>query len=78
MAKFTAAKIKEQIKKIQQAIDKEKSRYRDQNLKVTEVKPEDIVRKLRRMKISHDRPPSMDQFGACGRNDHLHCRVLEP
>jgi hypothetical protein len=41
MAKFTAAKIKEQIKKIQQAIDKEKSRYRDQNLKVTEVKPEE-------------------------------------
>jgi hypothetical protein len=50
MAKFTAAKIKEQIKKIQQAIDKEKSRYRDQNLKVTEVKPEDIERKLRHMK----------------------------
>ena len=38
------------FEKIQQAIDKEKSRYRDQNLKVTEVKPEDIVRKLRRMK----------------------------
>jgi hypothetical protein len=50
MAKFTAAKIKEQIKKIQQAIEKEKSRYRDQNLKVVEVKPEDIERKLKRMK----------------------------
>jgi hypothetical protein len=50
MAKFTAAKIKEQIKKIQQALEKEKSRYRDQNLTVIEVKPEDIERKLRRMK----------------------------
>jgi hypothetical protein len=50
MAKFTAAEIKKQIKKIQQALEKEKSRYRDQNLNVTEVKPEDIERKLRRMK----------------------------
>ena len=50
MAKFTKAKIKEQIKKIQQALEKEKSRYRDQNLTVIEVKPEDIERKLKRMK----------------------------
>jgi hypothetical protein len=50
MAKFTAAKIKEQIKKIQQALEKEKSRYRDQNLTVIEVKPKDIERKLKRMK----------------------------
>jgi hypothetical protein len=50
MAKFTAAKIKQQIKKIQQALEKEKSRYRDQNLTVIEVKPKDIARKLKRMK----------------------------
>jgi hypothetical protein len=48
--KFTAAKIKEQIKKILQAIEKEKSRYRDQNLNFIEVKPQDIERKLKRMK----------------------------
>jgi hypothetical protein len=48
MAKLTAAKIKEQTKKIQQAIEKEKSRYRDQNF--TEVKPKDIERKLKRIK----------------------------
>jgi len=51
MAKFTAAKIKEQIKKIQQATEKEKSRYRDQNLQnFIELTPEDIERKLKRMK----------------------------
>src|SRR5262249_44869415 len=50
MAKFTAAKIKEQIKKIQQALEKQKSRYRDQNLTVIEVKPKDIERKLKGMK----------------------------
>jgi hypothetical protein len=58
MAKLTAAKIKEQIKKIQQALKKEKSRSRKQNLIVIEAKPEDIARKLRRMKspflVSHD------------------------
>ena len=77
MAKFTAAKIKEQIKKIQQAIDKEKSRYRDQNLKVTEVKPEDIARKLRRMKS----PMIVLQAWTVRRlreERSLHCRVLEP
>ena len=77
MAKFTAAKIKEQIKKIQQAIEKEKSRYRDQNLNVVEVKPEDIERKLKRMK-SPMIVSQLYRFGACGRNDHLHCRDLEP
>jgi hypothetical protein len=50
MAKFTAAKIKEQIKRIQQAIEKEKSRYRDQNVNFIELTPEDIERKLKRMK----------------------------
>jgi hypothetical protein len=48
MAKFSPAQIKEQTKKIQQAIEEERSRYRDQNF--TEVKPEDIKRKLKRMK----------------------------
>src|SRR5262245_20380451 len=51
MAKFTAAKIKEQIKKIQQATEKAKSRHRDQkNLKFIELTPEDIERKLKRTK----------------------------
>jgi hypothetical protein len=49
MAKFTAAQIKEQTKKIQQAIEKEKSRYPDQNF--TEVKPEDIERKLKHVTV---------------------------
>jgi len=50
MATFTAAKIKEQIKKIQQAIEKEKSRHRDPNRKFIELTPEGIERKLKRMK----------------------------
>jgi hypothetical protein len=50
MAKLTAAKIKEQIKKIQQAIEEEKSRYQDQNLTFVALNPKDIERKLRRMK----------------------------
>lgn len=45
MPKLTAAQIKEQTKKIQEAIEKEKRRYRDQNF--TEVKPEDIEKKLK-------------------------------
>ena len=50
MAKLTAAKIKEQIKKIQQAIEEEKSRYQDQNLTFIALKPKDIETKLKRMK----------------------------
>jgi hypothetical protein len=50
MAKFTAAKIKEQIKKIQKALEEEKSRYQDQNLTFVGLKPEDIEKKLKRMK----------------------------
>jgi len=49
MAKFTAAEIEDQTKKIQQAIEKEKGRYRDQNF--TEVKPEDIQIKLKRVAV---------------------------
>jgi len=48
MAKFTAAKIKEQTKKIQETIQREKRHYREQNF--TEVTSEDIARKLRRLK----------------------------
>ena len=50
MAKLTAAKIKEQIKKIQQAIEEEKSRYQDQNLTFVGLNPKDIEKKLKRMK----------------------------
>ena len=48
MAKFSAARIKEQTKKIQETIDKEKT-----SLPGTELHrgdPEDIARKLRRLK----------------------------
>ena len=48
MAKFSAAKIKEQTKKIQETIQREKRHYREQNF--TEVTSEDIARKLRRLK----------------------------
>jgi hypothetical protein len=48
MAKLTPAKIKEQIKKIQEDIEKAKIRYRDRNF--TEVTPEDLKRKLKRAK----------------------------
>ncbi len=48
MPKFTAAQIKQQIKRIQEAIEKEKGRHRGQNF--TEVKPEDIEKKLKRVK----------------------------
>ena len=48
MAKFTAAKIKEQTKKIQETIQREKRHYQEQNF--TEVTSEDIARKLRRLK----------------------------
>ena len=50
MAKLTAAKIKEQIKKIQQAIEEAKSRYQDQNLTFIALNPKDIEKKLKRMK----------------------------
>jgi len=44
MAKFTAAKIKEQTKKIQETIQREKRYYREQNF--TEVTPGDFAKKL--------------------------------
>ena len=49
MAKLTAAKIKEQIKKIQQAIEEEKSRYQDLTF-IALLNPKDIEKKLKRMK----------------------------
>ncbi len=51
MPKFTDAQIKQQIKRIQEAIEKEKGRHRGQNF--TEVKPEDIEKKLKRVKSPH-------------------------
>jgi hypothetical protein len=44
MAKFTVAKIKEQTKKIQETIQREKRYYREQNF--TEVTPGDFAKKL--------------------------------
>ena len=44
MAKFSAALIKEQIKKIQKTIDKERRHYREQNF--TEVTPKDAAKKM--------------------------------
>jgi hypothetical protein len=48
MAKFTAAQIKNQTKKIQETIEREKRRYGEQNF--TEVTPDDVARKLKRLK----------------------------
>jgi hypothetical protein len=45
MPKLTAAQIKEQTKKIQEAIEKEKRGHPDQNF--TDIKPDDIQKKLR-------------------------------
>jgi hypothetical protein len=44
MAKFSAALIKEQTKKIQKTIDKERRHYREQNF--TEVTPKDVAKKM--------------------------------
>jgi hypothetical protein len=48
MAKFTAAQIKTQIKKIQSSIGKEKARFRDHNF--TEATAKDLEKKLKRVK----------------------------
>jgi hypothetical protein len=48
MAKLTPAKIKEQIKKIQEEIEKAKTRYPGRSF--TEVTPEEVRRKLKRAK----------------------------
>jgi len=44
MAKFTAARINEQTKKIQETIEREKRYYRDQNF--TKVTPREVAKKL--------------------------------
>ncbi len=51
MPKLADAQIKQQIKRIQEAIEKEKGRHRDQNF--TEVQPEDIKKKLKQVKSPH-------------------------
>jgi hypothetical protein len=51
MAKLTAAQIKVQTKKILEAIEKERRRYEGQkNVIFAALKPEDIERKLKRVK----------------------------
>jgi hypothetical protein len=44
MAKFTAARINEQTKKIQETIEREKHYYREQNF--TKVTPSEVAKKL--------------------------------
>jgi hypothetical protein len=78
MAKFTKAKIKEQIKKIQQALEKEKSRYRDQNLTVIEVKPEDFERKLKRMKSPFIIGQAFTGSAPAGGTINLHVGIWNP
>ena len=44
MTKFSAARIKEQTKKIQKTIDKERRHYREENF--TEISPQDVAKKM--------------------------------
>jgi hypothetical protein len=44
MAKFTAAQIKNQTKKIQETIEREKRQYGEQNF--TETTPKEVAKKL--------------------------------
>ena len=44
MIKFSAVRIKEQTKKIQKTIDKERRHYREENF--TEISPQDVAKKM--------------------------------